>query len=252
MQIKVYNFFEKEIYSSTSIKQPTLIKLFYGNQNNFSDDLRIFYPFLSDKEIERSNRFRYIRDERTYVISHALVNQKISEQIGNDFNRIKINYFENKKPYIAGRPFDFNLSHSSGYFAFVLSGHENHFVGVDIEAVNTKTDIEPIVNRYFHKNEIAYVLKNDLRTNMQRIRFYEIWTRKEAFLKMHGTGLSEKLSELDMTPGEREITFHNHKSFDDHYFFCTYVYTLILSGNLVFSLSTNCPVNIIPVRCNSI
>jgi hypothetical protein len=66
---------------------------------------------------------------------------------------------------------------------------------------------------------------------------------------MIGTGLSEKLSEINMSPGDREIIIQDNNSFDNHYFSNTYVYTLNLHGNLVLSLSINRPVSIIPERC---
>lgn len=249
MQISVYKLEKEDTESLVSDKNQKSINIYYGSQIDFPQDLSYLHQFLSDKEVERSKRFFHKRDERTYVISHALLNKKISEQLGYDFNRIKINYFENKKPYIEGRPFDFNLSHSSDYFAFALSGSENHFVGVDIEIIKTKTDIVPIVNRYFHKNEIDYVLDNRLYAIKQHSRFYEIWTRKEAFLKMPGLGLSEKLSELDMTPGGHVITIQRTKTFDNHCFSHVRIYTLKMCGNLVLSLSTNRSLHIIPWSC---
>lgn len=237
----------QELFKTQIAKNEDQIIVYHGNQNNFPDNLSCLYPFLSDMEINRSKRFVRISDERTYVITHALVNRKISELLGKDFNKFKINYFDNKKPFVEGGTIDFNLSHSSDYFAFVISIRKNIFVGIDIEMFSKILDIETIINNYFHENEITYVLNGDLKAKHQR--FYEIWTRKEAFLKMLGIGLTEKLSDLDMTPGEREIIIHDNNSFDNHYFSNTYVYTLILRKNLVLSLSTNRPVSIIPERC---
>jgi 4'-phosphopantetheinyl transferase len=246
-RIKVYckNLQEKSVTGKV-FKNAALLKLYYGDQKNFPDELTGFYNFLCDKEIHRSKRFRKKSDERTYVITHALVNRKISEILGTDFNKLSINYFDNKKPYVEGTNIDFNLSHSSDYFAFAMSNLENIYVGVDIEVVRMNLEIEPIVNNYFHKNEISYVLNSDLKTQHQK--FYEIWTRTEAFLKMLGIGLSEKLTEIDMSLGEHEIIVQDNNSNDKHSFSNTYVYTLNLPGNLVLSLSTNRPVSVIPER----
>jgi phosphopantetheinyl transferase len=247
-RIKVYckNIQEKSVTGKV-FKNAAHLNLYYGDQKNFTDEPDNMYEFLSDKEISRSKRFKKKADERTYVITHALVNKKISEILGIDFNKLSINYFDNKKPYVEGRTIDFNLSHSADYFAFAISGYENVCVGVDIEVVRESLDIEPMVNHYFHKNEISFVLNSDLKTQHQK--FYEVWTRKEAILKMLGTGLSEKLSELDMTPGDRKITIQDNNSLDNHSFSNTYVYTLNLRGNLVLSLSANRPVSIITDRC---
>jgi len=248
-RIKVYcNNIQEKSVTEKVFKKAAQLKLYYGDQKNFPDELTGFYDFLSDKEIHRSKRFRKKSDERTYVITHALVNRKISEILGTDFNKLSINYFDNKKPYVEGTNIDFNLSHSSDYFAFIISTYENLYVGVDIELVKVNLDLVPIVNNYFHKNEISYILNSGSNNLTQQLRFYEVWTRKEAFLKMLGIGLSEKLSEIDMSPGEREIIIQDDNSFDNHYFINTYVYTLNLPGNLVLSLSANRPVSIIPER----
>lgn len=244
-----YSYKQEDLFATQITKNATPLKLYYGNHNNFPDELNCFYPYLSPMEIKRSKRFIKKSDERTYVITHALVNRKISELLNLDFNKFSINYFENKKPYVERSTIDFNLSHSSDYFAFAISGYENIIVGVDIEVLREDLGIEPIVNNYFHENEISYVLNGDFDRLAQHQRFYEIWTRKEAFLKMLGIGLTEKLSEIDMSPGEREIIIQDNNSFDNHSFSNTYVYTLNLHGNLILSLSTNRSVSIIPERC---
>ena len=249
IRIKVYcNNIQEKSFTGKVFKKAVQLKLYYGDQKNFPDELKGFYDFLSDKEIHRSKRFRKKSDERTYVITHALVNRKISEILGTDFNKLSINYFDNKKPYVEGTNIDFNLSHSSDYFAFIISTYENLYVGVDIELVKVNLDLVPIVNNYFHKNEKDYILNSNLNSLIQHKRFYEVWTRKEAFLKMLGIGLSEKLSEIDMSPGEREMNIQINNSFDNQSFFNTYVNTLNLPGNLIMSLSANRPVNIIPER----
>ena len=217
-KIKVYckNLREKSVTEKV-FKKAAQLKLYYGDQKNFPDELTGFYDFLSDKEIHRSKRFIKKADERTYVITHALVNRKIAGLLGKDFNELKINYFDNKKPIVEGSAIDFILSHSADYFAFAMSNLEKIYVGVDIEVVRENLDMEPIVHHYFHKNEISYILNSGSNNHTRQRRFYEVWTRKEAFLKMLGTGLSEKLSEIDMSPGEREIIIQDNKSFDNHY-----------------------------------
>lgn len=246
IKVYCYNIQEKSVTEKV-FKKAAQLKLYYGDQKNFPDELTAFYDFLSDKEIQRSKRFIKKADERTYVITHALVNRKIAGLLGKDFNKLKINYFDNKKPFVEGSTIDFNLSHSSDYFAFAISIYENVCIGVDIEVVRENFDISPIVKNYFHKNEISYILNSGSNNLTPQRRFYEVWTRKEAFLKMLGIGLSEKLSEIDMSPGAREINIQDNNSFDNHYFFFnTYIYTLNLPGNLVLSISTNLPASIIP------
>ena len=227
------------------------LKLYFGNQKNFFDEMGCFYQYLSHPEISRSKRFFKKTDERTYVISHALINKKISEILGLDFNKLKINYFDNKKPYIEQSNLDFNLSHSFDNFAFAISTYEDMFVGIDIEEIRFNLDIEPIVCNYFHENEINYILNSNADNLIKHQRFYEVWTRKEAFFKMLGIGLSEKLPEIDMSPGEHEIRLQDNSPFNNTYFSNIFIYTLLLPESQVLSLSTNRPVIILPESCEA-
>ncbi len=251
MYIKIHNLVEKVDSTPNSATYSEPFKIYYGCQKDFPEDLKCFYHFLSDQELERSKRFRKYSDERTYVIVHALVNKKIAELLNKDFTAITINYFNNQKPNIDGINIDFNLSHSSDYFAFAISIHENIFVGIDIEEIRENLEINPIINNYFHENEIRYLSNKNLNQVLKHQKFYEIWTRKEAFLKMLGIGLNDNLSALNMLLGERELTIPENNSFGNHYFSNTYVYTLNLRDKLALSLSINHPVSIILRPCKT-
>ena len=251
MNIKIYNLNNKVETAPNADTYSKTFNIFYGCQKDFPEDLNSFYHFLSDQELERSKRFRKHSDKRTYVIVHALINKKLAELLNKDIKSIKINYFNNQKPNVDGINIDFNLSHSTDYFAFAISTHENIFVGIDIEEIRENLEIKPIINNYFHKNEIRYLSNNHLNQVLKHQKFYEIWTRKEALLKMLGIGLHDNLSALNMLPGERELTMQEKNSFGNHYFSKTYVYTFNLRDNLALSLSINRPVSIILRRCKT-
>jgi phosphopantetheinyl transferase len=228
------------------------LKLYFGDQKNFPNELSVFYEYLSDMEISRSKRFLRKTDERTYVITHALVNRKLSECLKKDFNALDIQYFEDRKPYVSRETIDFNISHSSDYFVFALSKMNNIRIGVDVETVKTNFDREGIVNHYFHKNEKQYIMNDSFSEEKQNKRFFEIWTRKEAFLKMLGIGLTEELATLDVSPGEREIFVQDNVLFDAGNFPVTYISTLNLSEDQVVSVASNRPVVVIPEHCENV
>lgn len=86
------------------------------------------------------------------------------------------------RPFVPGKPLDFNLSHSGNWIvgAFVRHGR----VGVDIEHMRTDRDLPGIAKRFFAPEEAQAVGTDPLG------RFYRYWTAKEAALKMTGQGLS--------------------------------------------------------------
>ena len=105
----------------------------------------------------------------------------------------KMQFIRNEygKPYIPELPmFYFNISHSNHFLAIALS---NHQVGVDIERI--KPVNLRIAKRFFSKEEQTYVFscpKNQIK------RFYEIWTKKEAYVKYIGCGFQKPLADINM------------------------------------------------------
>lgn len=111
---------------------------------------------------------------------------------------------ENGKPYERdGRAF-FSVSHSGGFFACAVAGHE---IGLDIEA-RTPKDPEAVARRFFTEDEVAFLDRisqpgeiTDCSGDTARpgpgaygAAFRRIWTRKEALIKFRGSILSEMLS----------------------------------------------------------
>jgi len=109
--------------------------------------------------------------------------------------QLKLSKTENGKPYFENASeLKFNISHSKDMIAVAFSNNE---IGIDIEKLrkcNTK-----IANRYFAKAEIDYINCSVFNKNK---RFFEIWTKKEAFLKKSGTGITVPLNSFDVTSEE--------------------------------------------------
>ena len=82
----------------------------------------------------------------------------------------------------------FNLSHSSG--VSLLAFDPGSEIGVDVEMIDEEFDYEPIVKRWFTPEEGKYIWQSK---ENSRIRFYELWTRKEAYLKAIGEGITKNL-----------------------------------------------------------
>jgi 4'-phosphopantetheinyl transferase len=78
----------------------------------------------------------------------------------------------------------------------------NREIGVDVERVRSDFEYEKIAKRFFSVNEVAIL--RTLPTEKKLEAFYNCWTRKEAYLKAHGKGLSLPLDTFDVSfaPGE--------------------------------------------------
>lgn len=98
-----------------------------------------------------------------------------------------IHYLENGKP-VADNCF-VSITHSGGSAAVCISGLP---VGIDMEALSAARDFQRLADRYFSEKELEYY-----RASPSPERFYEIWTRKEAYAKIDGAGLKMIFKGLD-------------------------------------------------------
>jgi len=156
---------------------------------------------LSADERERGGRFHFERDRRRFVTARGLLRVLLGRYLDVDPARLRFGYGPRGKPFLAGgEPLRFNLSHSGGLTLLAFArGCE---VGVDIEQERPVPESEDIARHYFSAREWAELSR--LRAAEWRAGFFRCWTRKEAFIKATGDGLSRPLDAFDVTlaPGE--------------------------------------------------
>ena len=128
---------------------------------------------------------------------------------------------KNNKPFLKDSSLNFNISHSEKTVVCVISRH-NIKLGIDIEEIK-KIDISDFEN-IFHQNEFRKIMQtNDVET------FYKYWTRKEAFAKSTGEGISITLP-LDSIDTTKDIISKDKcnyyiKSYILDTFFCSLAYS---------------------------
>ena len=101
------------------------------------------------------------------------------------------------KPALAGNSqLRFNMSHS-GSLA-LLAFTTDCEIGVDVEQVRAMADIEQIASSHFCSEETSELLSLDGEMAKQEA-FFRCWTRKEAYIKAVGDGLSMPLDRFQVT-----------------------------------------------------
>jgi 4'-phosphopantetheinyl transferase len=158
---------------------------------------------LSDDERRRAARFHFERDRSRFIVTRAYLRILIGHYLQKAPSEIKFSYGPNGKPFLAGEgavDLRFNLSHSHGLAVYaVTNGRE---IGVDLEYNSENMDIEAIAERFFSAQEIA-ALKS-LPDHEKSKAFFACWTRKEAYIKAQGKGLSVLLNSFSVSliPGK--------------------------------------------------
>ncbi len=151
-------------------------------------------PLLSVDERERAFRFRFEALQRHSIIAHAFLRMILAQYLQTPPEQIRFENGEYGKPALSfpvGLPqVQFNLSHS-GSLALIGVGLVNP-IGVDIEKMRPLEDVKQVAERFFAPEE-QQALCDELPAGQQTAAFYACWTRKEAFLKVTGRGLSQPL-----------------------------------------------------------
>lgn len=161
---------------------------------------------LSADELSRARRFHFERDARRYVLAHAALRRILAGYLAVSPPALRFEVNAYGKPSLASgaAPGDagltFNLSHS-GELA-LLGVAAGRPVGVDIELVRPELATRQIAERFFSPAEVLALAA--LTTADWVHAFFRCWTRKEAFVKARGEGLSLPLDSFDVTlrPGE--------------------------------------------------
>jgi 4'-phosphopantetheinyl transferase len=146
-------------------------------------------------ERERAARFVFPEVRRAFVQGRLFLRRALGRILERDPASLAFSLEGNGKPVLNERALAFNLSHSGG--EAVLAFSPTGPVGVDIEIVERQRDLEGLAQRYFAAEEYAALMT--LPSDQRAAAFYRCWTRKEAFIKALGEGLSHPLDAFAVT-----------------------------------------------------
>jgi 4'-phosphopantetheinyl transferase len=156
-----------------------------------------YMELLSAEERDKAARFRFVDHRRRYAITHGALRAILAGYLGADPLALQFTTVARGKPALRdGHGPHFNLSHS-GQLTLIAVGAVG--VGIDIEKLRHLESLRDIARRHFSKVEIDALTA--LPEPDQLRGFYRCWTRKEAFIKATGQGLSSALDAFDVALG---------------------------------------------------
>ncbi|MCW9012433.1 MAG: 4'-phosphopantetheinyl transferase superfamily protein [Gammaproteobacteria bacterium] len=161
--------------------------------------LKHLYPYLSEEEKERSEKFKFFKHRKRFIASHGFMRSVLSTYFHKSAGELKFCYSERGKPELlltADEPdIRFNLSHSNNLA--ILAVCKNHPIGIDIEYMGRKNEWAKLIRRFFTPTEQAGIFS--LPEKQQKNAFFQVWTRKEAHMKVTGQG-------LHLAPGQFSVS----------------------------------------------
>jgi 4'-phosphopantetheinyl transferase len=172
-----------------------------------SDLLSVLEGMLSTDESERAARFHFPVHRDRFIAAHGCLRDILTRYLPLDSRPLIFSVNDYGKPSLSealsGRGLEFNLSHSGDFAMVAVTLHRQ--VGVDVEYMREEPSREEIAARYFSEREVSDFLS--VPPEGRNVTFFNCWTRKEAYIKAHGLGLSLPLDSFDVSliPGEPAI-----------------------------------------------
>jgi 4'-phosphopantetheinyl transferase len=160
--------------------------------------LRRLRAVLSPDEASRADRFYGRGDRERFIARRGLLREILGGYVQAHPSALRFTYGPSGKPALTarrgGRTLSFNLSHSHGLVLYAVTA--NRALGIDLEYVRDSVECEQISAWAFSASEHAALVALPLAD--RHAAFFRAWTRKEAYIKATGRGLSRPLDEFEV------------------------------------------------------
>lgn len=159
---------------------------------------------LDEAERAKAGRFHFEKDRRHYTVARGVLRDLLSRYLHAPPARLIFSYNQYGKPALAGQfaagGLRFNVSHSGGVGLFAFTrGRE---AGVDVESLREDFASREVAQHFFSSREVTALCA--IPPEQYTRAFFNCWTRKEAYIKALGEGLSHPLDSfaVSLAPGE--------------------------------------------------
>jgi len=156
---------------------------------------------LAPDEAARAARFRFSRHRRRYTVARGVLRELVAGYLGIQPGEVAFRYGARGKPHLAGGgDLELNLSHSSELA--VVGFARGAGLGIDVERLRSMPRGLDIAERFFSAAERRALAA--LPEERRESSFFRCWTRKEAYLKAVGDGITVSLAGFDVTLAPEE------------------------------------------------
>lgn len=160
------------------------------------DSLDRFRRTLEPDELNRASRFHFEKHRRHFIVARGFLRSVVARYLEMRPESLRFSYGAYGKPELTSEHvLRFNLSHS--HEVALLAVARDAELGVDVEHIREDFASEEIARRFFSRAEVEVF--NALPKEEQVAAFFRCWTRKEAYIKAIGKGLSQALDAFDVT-----------------------------------------------------
>ena len=171
------------------------VHCWYCSHDLNEDRIPVYKKLLSSNEVNKASKFKFVKDRNCYIISRGILRILLGKYLKKHPRDITFHYSKYGKPSLdSNSMLKFNISHSGNTTVF---GFINHLeIGVDVEKIKIDFDVLDLAKNFFSQGEIKSL---ESRPEQLYKSFYRCWTRKEAFIKAKGSGLSFPLDSFTVS-----------------------------------------------------
>ncbi len=169
--------------------------------------LAAYRGLLSADEIERADRFRFDHLAAHFVAGRAILRLLLGRYLRAAPEKLHFRYGVYGKPELDASALTpaiaFNLAHSHNLAVYALAQAPR--LGIDVEQTRAVHELDQIVERFFSAREKTALAA--LPDEQRSAAFFLCWTRKEAYLKALGAGITYPLDRfsVSLAPGEPAV-----------------------------------------------
>ncbi len=169
---------------------PSTIHIWHVDLKLTDSEYQQLKNYLNPEEQQRLQRYTHQQAQQQFLATRGRLKQLLAGYIGIAPSDIQFETGRYGKPRLAGTTIDdglvFNISHSGAMALIAIS--TNNALGIDIERINTRHNLQGMAQRCFSNQELNNW--NQLTEPHKTTQFYAYWCAKEAFLKATGRGLA--------------------------------------------------------------
>lgn len=169
-----------------------------------------FRTLLSLDERQRADRFHFPVHRNRFTVGRGVLRRVLGRYLDLPPSSLQFAYGEHGKPCLVAssrrQDLEFNVSHAAD--VALLGITRRRPLGIDIEEIRRDDDLGKLAERYFSPREV--VALRALPPALRRTGFFDCWTRKEAYIKAVGAGLTMPLDgfSVSLSPGEPAALLH--------------------------------------------
>lgn len=167
-----------------------------------------WHEWVDPEERQRAQRYRRQEDRFRSLYARSLLRILLGSYLNQHPLAIRLTTGVTNKPELVSNPeWYFNIAHSGNWILLAIARAS---VGVDVEEVKPDFPFRAVIPFSFNTQERQYI---DV-AEQGRLRFYELWTRKEALVKATAQGIDDNLTQIPSLPGVHRTTT-NRMEVDD-------------------------------------